>query len=123
MSLDLSPEIENAVRECAAAEGVSVNDLLARTFASEKMQTHPPADPKAQVRALLAQWQSQDNTPLLPPILTENGETPTQALFRRWEEEDTDMTEEQQKQHEKFWEEFQQSIDLERTKTGMAPLF
>jgi len=106
MSLDLSPEIEKRVRERAEAEGVSVNYLMARIFAPEMTQKSPPTDPKAHVRALLAQWQAQDNTPILPPIPIRNGKTPTQALFRKWEEEEAQLTEEEQEQQEKFWEEF-----------------
>lgn len=123
MSLDLSPEIENVVRERAAAAGVSVNDLLARTFIQEKEQTRPVIDPKEHVRALLAHWQAQDNSPILPPIPIQSGETPTQALFRKWENEDADMTEEEQEREERLWEEIQQSINAERTKTGMRTLF
>jgi hypothetical protein len=123
MSLDLSPEIENVVRERAAAAGVSVNDLLARTFVQEKVQTRPLIDPKEHVRALLAQWQTQDNTPILPPIPIHYGETPTQALFRKWEDEDADMSKEEQEREERLWEEVQQSINSERTKTGMRTLF
>lgn len=123
MSLDVSPEIEIVVRERAAAAGVSVNDLLARTFGQEKPQAPSPTDPKEHVRVLLAQWQAQDNTPILPPILPQNGETPTQALFRKWEEEDANRTEEEQEQDDKLWEDVQHSIDVERTKAGMRTLF
>lgn len=51
-----------------------------------------PRDPKARVRALLAEWQAQDNTPRLPPLPARGAETPTQALFRKWEMEDATMT-------------------------------
>lgn len=97
MSLDISPDIEKMVRERAATEGVTVNDLLTRTFVQEKNQTPPSANPKEHVRALIAQWQAQDNTPLLPPIPTRNGETPTQALLRKWEDEDSNLTEAERK--------------------------
>ena len=86
MSLDLSPEVENVVRERAEALGVSVNDLLARTFAPEKTEAKLVSDPQAHVRALLARWQAEDNTLTLPPVPTRPGETPTQALFKKWEE-------------------------------------
>ena len=88
MSLELSLETENVVRQRAAAAGISADDLLARTFGQKKLQEPSPTNPQERVRALLTQWQAQDGTPVLPPILTQNGETPTQALFRKWEEED-----------------------------------
>jgi hypothetical protein len=69
------------------------------------------------------QWQAQDNTSILPPVPTRPGETPTQALFRKWEEEDATMTPEERKQEEKLWEEFQRSINAERAKAGMRTLF
>ena len=123
MSLDLSPEIEFAVRERAAAEGVSVNDLLARTFVLENTFTSAVANPKEHVRALLAHWRARDNTPTLPYYTAIDGETPTQRLFRKWEEEDANMNEDEQEQEAKFWEEFQLSINTERAKTNMRTLF
>ena len=69
MSLELSPEIEDVVRDQAAANGISVNDLLARTFAPQQ-NIQPQTDPKAQVQALLNKWQAEDNMPLLPSIPT-----------------------------------------------------
>jgi hypothetical protein len=80
-------------------------------------------DPRDRVNALLAQWQAADNTPLRPPIPTRPGETPTQALFRKWEEEDARMTDEERDAEEKFWEEYEQSINAERTKLSMRTLF
>jgi len=123
MSLELSPEIENIIRERAAAAGISVNDLLARTFGQEKLQTPFVSHPKEHVRALIAQWKAQDNTPIVSPVPVQNGETPTQALFRKWEEEDANMSEEEQAKDEKLWEEVQLSLDAERTKAGMRTLF
>jgi hypothetical protein len=123
MSLDIRPEIENVVRERARTEGVSVDDLLERTFASKIPVIPPPSDPKARVHALLTQWQAADNTPRLPPIPTRPGETPTQALFRKWDEEAANMTDEECEQEAKFWEEFKQSIDAERIRAGMRTIF
>jgi hypothetical protein len=80
-------------------------------------------DPRDRVNALLAQWQAADNTPLRPPIPTRPGETPTQALFRMWEEEDAHMTDEEREAEDRLWEEIQQSLNGERAKTGMRTLF
>ncbi len=114
MSSELSPEIENVVRERAAAEGVSVNDLLAQTFAPMQHNTPLPSppvhDPKAHVAALLARWQTADNTPLRPAPPTLPGETPTQALFRKWAEEDANMTKEEQEAETRLWQEIEQGL-------------
>jgi|SRR5579872_81148 len=111
MSIELSPEVEHAVRERAAAEGVSINDLLARTFVPEKRDERTTQDPRERVRALLAELQARDNTPRLPPIPTREGETPTQALFRKWQEEDANMTEEEIEAEERLWQEIEQGLN------------
>lgn len=49
MSLELAPEVENTVREYAEAEGVSINDLLARTFPPRR----PPVAPDDPVLVFL----------------------------------------------------------------------
>lgn len=123
MAIDVSPEIETAVRERAAAEGVSVNDLLARSFAMEKIQDRPSLNVQEHVRSLLAQWQAQDKIPAIPLIATQDGETPTQALFRTWEEEDAHLTEDEVEQEKQLWEEFKQSINAERATSNMRLLF
>jgi hypothetical protein len=123
MSLELSPEIEQVVRERATAEGVSVNDLLARTFAPEMADVRPPNDPIAHVRALLAGWQASDHTPSLPQAPPRSGETPTEALFRMWEEEDAHLTDKEVESEEQLWEAFQQGINATRSEQGMRRLF
>lgn len=123
MSLELSPEVEHAVRQRAAAKGVSINDLLARTFVLDMQEELLSQDPKERVRALLAEWQAQDNTPRLPPIPMREGETPTAALFRKWEEEDAGMTDEEVKADEQLWEEFRDGVNAERLNAGMRTLF
>ena len=114
MSLDVSPEIENMVRQRAAAEGVSINDLLARTFAPEKEP--PVSEPIERVQQLLARWQAEDHTPIVPPMPTQSRETPTQALFRKWEEEDAHMTEEEKEAEDRLWEDIEKGIDENRGK-------
>ena len=42
MSLELSPEIETTVREYAAAEGVSIDDLMARYFPPRRVPAEDP---------------------------------------------------------------------------------
>jgi hypothetical protein len=61
MSLDLAPEIERAVTERAAEEGVSVSELLGRYFATAPNKRTP--DPKAvQLAATIQRWQAEDAT-------------------------------------------------------------
>jgi hypothetical protein len=110
MSLDLGPEIENAIRLRAAAEGVSVNDLLARTFALERQVTNSTRDSKLHIQALLDKWQAADNTPIMPPMPTLPGETPTRALFRRWKEEDALMTDEEKDAEDRLWEDIEKGL-------------
>lgn len=114
MSLDLSPELESAVRERAAAEGVSVNDLLERTFAIGRQETPPVHNPRAHVQSLLDKWRATDSTPAMPTILTRPSETPTQALFRRWNEEDKLMTDEQKDEEDKLWEDIEKGLKENR---------
>lgn len=42
MSLELAPEIEEAVRAYAEAEGLSINDLLARHFLPQRVAADDP---------------------------------------------------------------------------------
>src|SRR5437879_6466677 len=114
MSLDISPELESAVRERAAAEGVSVNDLLARTFGRDLQETTPRHDPKAHVQSLLDKWQAADNTPVMAPNPSLPGETPTQALFRKWREEDAHMTDKQKDEEDKLWEDIEKALKENR---------
>lgn len=48
--------------------------------------------------------------------------TPTQALFKQWEEEDANLTPEEIAADLQFWEEVQQSINEERLKAGRRPI-
>ena len=47
MALELSPEIESAVRDYAAAEGVSISEAIARRF-PPRLRPVPPDDPVLQ---------------------------------------------------------------------------
>lgn len=60
MSLNLAPEIEVTVRQHAEREGISISELLARTF--PPLSSSPQSDRNAsgeqmiRVQALLGQW-------------------------------------------------------------------
>ncbi len=59
LTLELEPEVEISLREAAAAEGISISELLARTFPPRTTRSSP----RAHVQALLTRWQAQDQTP------------------------------------------------------------
>jgi hypothetical protein len=111
MSLDLSPEVENIVRERAKAEGASVDELLARTYLHKDETAQAIIDPKARVLAKLAKWQTDEKTPQVPPIEVLPGESQMDALFRKWQMEDANMTDTEVRADEAFWQDFQSSID------------
>ncbi len=128
LHIDLTPEQEARIHAAAHQNGIAPAEVVKRLVEEHLPPLSPdqesaPNDSKAHVRALLAQWQAQDSTPRRLPIPTRNGETPTEALFRKWEEEDAAMTEEEHEAADRFWEEFQQEIDAERAKAGMRTLF
>ncbi len=99
--LDLAPEMESRVREYAEAEGVSVNDLIARRF--------PPRpriagqDTRVRVQSLLSAWQQEYGMPTMPG----SGKTLAE-LTAEWQAEDANMTPEQIAQERAFWAEYEQ---------------
>ncbi len=110
MSLELSPEVETVVQERAREEGISVSDLLARVFLLSTPSPKNLSSPKARVVALLKQWREEDNTPTVAPVLTQPGETPTQALFRHWREEDAQMTDEERDAEAHLWKDLETAL-------------
>lgn len=135
LHIELTPEQEARLNAVARHNGIAPAEALKKLLDAHLPSLSPgeepaqykqqdiPGDPKARVRALLSEWQTQDNTPTLPLIPTQNSETPTQALFRKWEEEDAAMTDEEREAEDRLWKEFQQSINAERAKAGMRTLF
>lgn len=118
MSLELAPEVEKIVRERAAAEGLSVNDLLVRTFGADKGWN----DAEMRVRALLAQWQTRDTLHVHPPLQAPAEVADGDTLFRRWRELDAVMTEEEREAEDRLWQDIQRGIDDTRVLLGMQPL-
>lgn len=120
MSLELAPEVERAVAERAAAEGISINELLSRYFR--------PAPPRPQtsverVKSLLTQWQHMDNTPVARPLPNDGSMTPSEALFQQWDHEDDSLSEAERQTQEDLWEEFKRGINAERAAAGMRLIF
>jgi hypothetical protein len=123
MSLELKPETEDAVREYAEREGVSVDELLARTFAKKPpARSAVSASEKERAVALLRRWQ-QEMPAVAPPPPNDGSLTPSEALFRQWEQEDAALTDAQRAEQEELWQDYQQGIGAERAASGMRPLF
>ena len=105
MSLDLAPEIETTVRQYAEREGVSVEELLARTFPPVKPASTAPEtavdDAATRVSSLLQQWQQEYGLPSRP-----DGKVHTSAaeLFAQWDAEDAALTPEEVAAERRLWE-------------------
>src|ERR1051325_2868201 len=108
MLLTLTPDVEAAVERCAREEGVSPNDLLARTFGSNGKNDGLPDDPRERAIEIIRRLRASDPTiPDPEPIEMLPGETPTLALFRKWAEEDALLTDEEVAAENRLWEEIQ----------------
>ena len=91
-----------------------VQGRVSRGAAAEEEEN----DPRVRVHALLTQWQAEDNTPFRPAVLMKSGETPTQALFRKWAEEDARMTEEEKAAEDQLWKDIEQGREQNRLMLG-----
>jgi len=124
MTLTVSPQTEARLFEVARQEGIDPGALIekwVREYGSS-VNAHS-SDPQERVRALLTQWQAADQTPVVGTVQPREGESPTEALFRFWEEEDAAMTPDAQEADAKLWAEYQQGINEQRIRNGMQPVF
>lgn len=123
--LDLGPAVEHQILERAEATGVTAAQYVEKLLAEHPLITPAvsPHNPVAHVQSLITKWQQEDKTPLAETILHDETLTPSEALFRQWDEEDAQMTDEERHHQEKLWEDFQQGINLERAATGMRSIF
>lgn len=123
MSLELPTEVENRVRQNAAQEGISAGEYISRL-----MQSRPDNfavssnDPVARVNALIVKWQKADNTPVAPPAPNDGTMTPSEALFKQWERENAEMTDEEREAEDHVWEGFIDSLNEVRAAQGMRLL-
>lgn len=105
----------------AVMSDVSPRDTILQHY-GRLMRKAVPADaaidPGDHVSDLLAQWQAEDRTPLRAPVLTQPGETPTQALFRKWAAEDANMTEAEKEAEDRLWKEIEQGMLESRREAG-----
>jgi hypothetical protein len=133
LTIELNPDEEARLASAAASAGLEPA-ALARKLLAERLPGLPAGaadsngsagmSPQEKVRALLAKWQAQDNTPIVAgPVALLPGETTTQALFRKWDEEDARMTDEEREAAERLWEEFQQGVNETRDALGMRRVF
>jgi hypothetical protein len=116
LTIELTPEQESRLAAVARSRGLELAQLAQRLVTEHLPENRPdPSDraglsPPERVRALVAEWQAQDNTPTLPPVATKEGETPTEALFRQWEEEDAAMTEEEREAEDRLWQDIEKGL-------------
>jgi hypothetical protein len=104
MSLDVSPQSEAILREEAEQEGVSIDELIRRTFGKAKFTRQiATANPeKERVFALMHKWQREYGMPV-----RSNGK-PHRALAElsaQWEAEDANLTDSEREAERQYWEE------------------
>lgn len=93
MSLELAPQTETRLYEYAAAEGVSID-----AYVNRLLEKAAPRQPDAKALQLL-------------------------ATIRQWQMEDATDDEDELTQRDQARAETQASLDQERQRTGMRPLF
>lgn len=107
MSLELKPYAESVLRQEADREGISVDDLIVRTFTSKQAPLPTEADSeKERVLALLRQWQQEYGLPV-----PRGGYKPLSQLFAEWNAEDAQMTDEEREEERRFWEDYERGRD------------
>jgi hypothetical protein len=123
MSLDLSEYAASILEQEASRAGVSVNTLIERTFAPKRALVNQSVNQAERIKSLLDQWQRADGTPSAAPASNDSSMTPSEALFRQWEQEAEQMTEEERQAEAQLWQQFQQDINAERRANGMPLMF
>ncbi|MGH2344774.1 MAG: hypothetical protein ACRDG4_06080, partial [Chloroflexota bacterium] len=63
------------------------------------------------------------HTPVTAPAPNDGTLTPSEALFRQWEQEDAKLTDEERQAEEVRRQQFQQDINAQRAASGMRPIF
>jgi hypothetical protein len=121
VSLELNPEVERQVLERARAAGTTASDYIAQLLQAYTTIASP--NPIARVHGLLNQWQFQDRSPTSAPAPNDGTFTASEALFRQWEREDANLTDEERQAEEKRWQQFQRDINSDRVASGMRPIF
>ncbi len=114
--LELAPETASRVRERAARDGVTIEELLDRFLAqpsqgSQSAPIKPVAEETSEethprVMGILAERQKQYGMPTPP-----GGFKTLTELFAEWEAEDANMTPEQVEEELRFWEDYKRTRD------------
>ena len=100
--LELAPETESNIRYYAEREGLSVDELMARTFRQRSQpQPETPEQTTHRVQGLLAEWQARDPLPVPP-----GGFKSLTELSAEWAAEDERLTDAEREADRQFWEEF-----------------
>ena len=132
--LDLKPEVENALREYAKEEGVSISDLLARTFAPRTAQAGQPqpkmdamdvpANPDIPHQAVAPQIpRKAPRLQVLPRQQAKALNAPSIARLQAQLAEGAKATPEEAAQAEAEWQDFKQAMNANRSATGERLLF
>lgn len=109
MSLVLSPQTETILRTEAAREGISVDDLIRRTFGPPEASPSPTDDPdRERVLARLRELQREYGLPERPDG---KGHTSVAELFEQWRLEDEKLTPEEIEAERRFWAEYESGRD------------
>ena len=127
LTLDLKPEVENALREYAKEEGVSISDLLARTFAPRTTPTGQPqpkmdvpANPDASHQELP---RKAPRLQVLPRQQAKALNAPSIARLQAQLAEGAKATPQEAAQAEAEWQDFKQAMNANRSVTGERLLF
>ena len=137
LTLDLKPEVENALREYAKEEGVSISDLLARTFAPRTAQASQPqpkmdamdamdtsANPNVSHQAVASQIpRKAPRLQVLPREQAKALNAPSIARLQAQLAEGAKATPEEATQAEAEWQDFKQAMNANRSVTGERLLF
>src|SRR5262245_15133325 len=110
MSLDLNPQAETILRQEAEREGISIDELIVRRFASHSPvpeETATPDAEKERVLALLRQRQKEYGLPEPP-----GGFKTLRQLFAEWDAQDAQMTDAEREAEHQFWEEYERDRPL-----------
>ena len=103
MSLELKPYAESVLREEADREGITVDDLIIRTFTTKQspLPTETNTE-KERVFSLLRQWQQEYGLPV--PL---GGQKSLKDLFAEWKEVDAKLTPEEVEAEQQFWADYE----------------
>jgi hypothetical protein len=111
--IPFTPTEEEQLSAAAKQTGLAPAELIRRLT----LDHLPPvaANAEEEIDAKLRQWQEKDGTILMPDVST-------RTLFAQWADEDMHMTDEEREAEDRLWQDFENSIHLNRTALGSREL-